>query len=456
MKKISIILALFFGLTSCSDFLEKEPVEQISINDQFSSTEGLLKALNGVYYNTRSTQFFLANYTYGDLLSGNISFSKTSISAFVSPLYNFDDDPNDSKLKTFYSNSYQVINNINLILENIEKVPQLNEKVKNEVKAEALAMRAFIHYQLLKIYAQNYTYTKDASHLGIVYTTRTLVVGIDYPERNTVKESYIFLEKDLQEALQLFQDFSAIPDGEQKNFMNKNAAKTLYASIALDKGDYLKAISLSNEVINTSGINLSTKEEYINNFAVNESIFEIANTGGNESYIKNIYNPKNGISEYVISKDLIQLFDKNDERLKLIANGNTANTKDFYFTKKYAGTITGLVYRLTELYFIRAEAALKSGDINTALSDINTIRNRVGLENITTISLDNLLEEKRKEFVFENRYFFDLMRNHKNITRQNGCVSKNCNLNYPNNKFVVPIPFDALKINSHLQQNPGY
>ncbi|MFC3157958.1 hypothetical protein ACFOEQ_05165 [Chryseobacterium arachidis] len=52
--------------------------------------------------------------------------------------------------------------------------------------------------------------------------------------------------------------------------------------------------------------------------------------------------------------------------------------------------------------------------------------------------------------------FFDLMRNHKNIVRNNGCISTNCSPTYPNNKFVAPIPQASVNINSAMQQNPGY
>lgn len=469
MKKIIIPIILSLYLTSCSDFLEKEPVEQISIKDQFSTKEGVLKALNGVYYNTRSSIFTISTYTYGDLLSGNLTFSPSrstgniSIPSAVDLLYNFTDDSNSSNLKQSYINNYQIINNINLIIENIDEAKDINEEEKNAVLAEAYALRAFVHYQLLRFYAQNYTYTSDASHPGVVYNTRTLIVGIDYPARNTVSECYTLLESDLNKALSLYQNYNAIPVGSTKNFMNKNAAKTLSAIIALDKENYAKAISLSTDIIDNSGIQLAETSDYVQNFAVNESIFEIANTNENESYVKNFYSPKTGYSNYVISDYVVQLFDNNDQRLNFIkttdiqtVQGVSKVPKNYYFTKKYDTSITGLVYRLTELYFIRAEAAFKSGNINMALADINTIRNRAGLNDLAIISLDDILTEKRKEFVFENKYFFDLMRNHRGIVRESGCISSICSLSYPNNKFIAPIPLEAIQINSYLQQNSGY
>ncbi|MNY12677.1 SusD family protein [compost metagenome] len=128
----------------------------------------------------------------------------------------------------------------------------------------------------------------------------------------------------------------------------------------------------------------------------------------------------------------------------------------YFFTTKFKNSVNNSVYRLTELYFIRAEAALHLGNTAKALADINTIRTRAGISELTTINIDLLLEEKRREFSFENKSFFDLMRNHKNVVRNIGCISTNCSPTYPNDKFVLPIPQNTIDVNSFMQQNPGY
>lgn len=474
MKKYISILLILLTLNSCKDFLNREPVEQISIKNEFATQEGALKALNGVYYELRGTIFDTAAFTYGDLLSGNLNFSPNSgvsqgvvsAPAFVDLLYDFSDDKTQSELANFYQDCYAIINNINIILENIDAVPDATAEKKNEIKAEALALRAFLHFQLYKIYAQNYTFTPAATHLGIAYFTKTLKVGIDYPARNTAQETFVFLENDVNEALNLFQPSRAIPAGNDLNFMSKNAAKTLAAEIALWKNDWQTAFNFSDDVIKNSGVTLASSADYVKTFAVKERIFELADTGNASSVLDALYNYNSGsnYSEFTLSPDVYNLFINDDLRKNLYETqslktkeGSGFVNKNYLFTKKYKTGTRGLIYRMTELYFIRAEAEFHLNKVAQATDDVNKIRQRAGLTALTLpLTLDILLQEKRKEFPMENQYFFDLIRNHKNIVRNTGCIANICSPTYPNDKFVAPIPQAAVEINSKIIQNPGY
>ncbi len=470
MKKIIIVSFALLSAVSCSDFLEHEPVESISINTQLSTKKGMLEALNGAYYQLRSTYFSESNYTYGDLLGGNLKFSPKSngtisVATNVQNVYQFDEDASNSDLEYLYSSCYQTINNINLIIQYADDLPDASPTEINEIKAEALALRAFTHFQLYKYYSQNYTYTPDASHLGIVYNTAPLKVGVDYPSRKTVAETFTLLENDITEALKFIQPDKAIPVGESKNFITPAAVKAIAAEIALWKNDWQKAYDYSSDIITNSGMILTPQGEMVEKWAEKESIWALGETV-NASSLNSLYNliDTKTTPLYVVSEDVYNLYSSNDIRKKLFDVQNIKTTVagsgqpllPYYFTTKYKTSSNNLIYRLSLLYFIRAEAALHIGNSSQALADVNVIRNRAGLDSLTSISIDVLLEEKRKEFVFENQYFFDLMRNHKNIIRNNGCISNNCNPTYPSNKFVVPIPYKSLNINSNMQQNPGY
>lgn len=476
MKKFIIILGILSSVTSCRDFLTVEPIEQVSINQQLSNKQGILGALNGAYYNLRSSTILtLAPYIYGDLLSGNLGFSPNSNTSLINPpssgaianIYNFEYDKTETSntINGFYSSAYQLINNLNLILQYVEAIPDATESEKKQITAEALAMRAFIHFQLYKMHSQNYTYTADASHLGIVYNTAPLKVGIDYPVRKTVAETFSLLENDITSAISLYQNKKAIPAGLDRNFITINAAKSIAADIALWKNDWQRAYDYSTDIINNSGLAIYSNTVSSNDWALSELILELPNTAEDNSPVSTIYNyvSSSNRSNYVASSDLMNLYDTNDKRrlffemhnLKTSVNGGTP-LLPYYFTTKFKYNVNNSVYRLTELYFIRAEAALHLGNTAQALSDINKIRTRSGIPELTTINIDMLLEEKRREFAFENKYFFDLMRNHKNIIRNIGCISTNCNPTYPNNKFVMPIPQQTIEVNSYMQQNPGY
>lgn len=460
MKKILIILSAF-SLWGCQDFLTVEPVEQISINTQLSTKDGVLKALNGVYYETRSTVISDAFYTYGDLLSGNLAFSPNTSNGVVSPptfvdmVYDFSDEKTESELQAFYQSSYSIINNINLILENVEALSDATIAEKEQIKAEALALRAFTHFNLYKIYSQNYTFTNDASHLGVVYNTRSLKVGIDYPARETAKKTFELLNKDINDAIALYRTDHAIPAGETHQFLNLNAAKTLAAEIALWRNDWDSAIKWSNEVITTSGKTLTTSSDFMSNWAQSEKIWDLGRTA-NDNLLTNLYMYTSGTkySEYTISKDYVNLLESNDKR-KSLYESRTLRSKPYLFTTKFRN-ISGLIYRLTELYFIRAEANFHKNNTVLALQDINTIRNRAGVASLSTLTIQDIITEKRREFVCENKTYFDLVRNHQNIVRIDCMAPINCNMNYPNDKLVAPIPQQSIEINSNMKQNPGY
>ncbi|MEC5157467.1 RagB/SusD family nutrient uptake outer membrane protein [Chryseobacterium sp. MP_3.2] len=461
MKKL-LYLTLLLSFLGCKDFLNVEPVEQISINTQLSTKNGALVALNGAYYKTRTTLLTDSFFAYADLLGGNITFTPStsngtiSIPPFVNQIYNFADEKSDSDLASFYSGSYEIINNLNLILENLDQIADATSGEKNQIKAECLALRAFIHFNLYKIYAQNHTFTADSNHLGIVYNTRPLKVGIDYPARETAFRSLELLTNDIESAIPLYTSGKAIPAGFEYQFLNVNAAKSLAAEIALWKNDWQKAIKWSDEVINNPGKTLTPTAELSTNWAQSEKIWDLPRTDENDNMLGSLYNftSNSQYSKYAVSGDYTQLLETNDAR-KNILETKTIRSKLYTFTTKYKN-ISGLIYRLTELYFIRGEAYLKSGKNDLAKADINKIRARAGLQPLEILTIDDLLLEKRKEFTHENKYFWDLMRNQKNVLRNLGCISTQCNLAYPNNKFVVPIPQQSIEINNNMIQNPGY
>lgn len=461
MKKIIISTIILFNF-SCQDFLNRESQELITINNQLKDKKGILEALHGAYYRLNNDIFFSeAFFTYADLLSGNLVFPPSTSNNNIQPptntaqIYNFSDIAEESNLKYFYQNSYQTINNINLIIKYIDEVKDASENEKKQIKAEALTLRAFIHFQLHKIYAQNYTFTNDSSHLSIVYNDKVLEVGKDYPSRKTTQETFDLLEKDLLQALSLFTDNQSINKGEKYNFFSKISTKTLLLDLYLWKNHWQKVIDLSNEIISESGLYLYDNTSNLQNWAQNEIIFQLPNSHNNTSLTSTHYTFGSSRPKYSLSNDLIDSFENSDFR-KNLWEKRTISGNSYYFSTKFKHNIGNLIYRLSEIYFMRAEAYLKLNQKSLAIQDLNKIRNRAGLSDISDIDLNLLLQEKRKEFFTENKYFFDLIRNHQNIVRNHCYSNHSCNMPYPNDKFIAPIPQEAINENSNLKQNKGY
>jgi starch-binding outer membrane protein, SusD/RagB family len=125
------------------------------------------------------------------------------------------------------------------------------------------------------------------------------------------------------------------------------------------------------------------------------------------------------------------------------------NGSPFYFTKKYLGindTANNVkIIRASELYLNRAEAFAKSGNLASALADLNTIRKRANPAATNFASADQqavineILAERRRELAFEGHLFFDLARNKKDLVRVDN-VATIKSFTYPNPLYAYPIP----------------
>ena len=117
-------------------------------------------------------------------------------------IYSFDDLADNSNFAAFYSTSYNIINQANLILEFTDALKDASDTEKNQIKAEALTARAYVHFLLSEIYSQNYGFTADASHLGIIYNTQIHYKWTSISSRETVANTYTFIIEDIKDCLE--------------------------------------------------------------------------------------------------------------------------------------------------------------------------------------------------------------------------------------------------------------
>jgi hypothetical protein len=478
-----MMLVLVF--TSCSDFLEIKPREDVSIQQQFSTQEGVLQALNGAYVKTEDLMSSNA-FIYADLQGGNLSFipiqSGTSLNAIIVPssllnVYNFNDNATESTYSAFYQDAYKTLANINNVIAFTPNIGAMSTEKKSQILAEALALRAFIHYNLLQFYAQTYSFSNDASHSGIVYADRILQGGVDFESRKSVAVTYKLIKDDLDKALSLFTTSQAM-SGPGYSYFNTTTTTALYARIALQSNDYDKASLFAKEAIKLSGLVLTPNANYIQewekpNLPISEVILEFTAPKDNSgqlvsSTVAGYYNSFGNTSSLFrlsASLDLIELYSPQDiRRNNFIEKNYTVNTvnglqnRTFYNTKKFQDNAGTLSIRLSEMYLIIAEAKARLDQFEEAKSNLNMIRNRANLSNIT--SNDSLLEkiflERRRELCFEGFLLFDVARFKKNTIKILDCYAFTCILNYPNPKFVLPIPQETISVNQNIKQNEGY
>jgi hypothetical protein len=480
--KIYKIITVCFLLTlfSCDDFLNQEPDQQISINEQLSTKNGILESLIGIYRDIEAIQSDV-KLLYADVQGGNLTFTPTvsnkiiSVPTVIENSYSFNDFEQASDYENYYAAFYKIINQANVILDRFDTYTFLSVDEKNHLEAELLVCRAFSHYQISLLYAQNYNFSTDASHLGIVYNIQPLEIGVDFPSRKTMFETYELLQNDLDTALSLFTNtsFFSVPNYA---LFNNITTKALYARIALQMNDWEKAFNFSDEIIKTSGITLTSKENYIlewekEEVPISEIILEFSSPRSSDGSVSSSvseyfkYESNTNYGKYVTSEDLLDLYEIADIRLNLFLTENlTTNITGvevplpYYFTKKFQDDAGTTCIRLSEMYLIRAEANANVNNESDALIDLNTIRKRANLTELTSTNtiLEEIFLERRRELAFESHLFFDIARYKKKVVRNKGCLASVCDLDYPSNFFVLPIPDSSIDLNENIQQNEGY
>lgn len=473
--------------TSCgNDWLDLEP--STSMQSKVESITDVKYTLNGIYSDMQNAYAYSGRLVYyGDVTADDMQAVSSTKRTATAYLYGF---TKSSSQATYWSYPYTFIQNCNVILANIDGITATTDDDKAtlaDYKGQALAIRGMSLFELTRLFG--YPYTKDnGASLGACIVTTVSETNAK-PQRSTVAECYTQIISDLEASVELLgEDFN-------KGQINKWAALTLLSRVYLYHGDNQKALDAAEKAIKgaeKNGYRLWTNAEYPTAWGNDASesnpgevLFEIVNlttdSPGNES-LGYLNNP-GGYSDLCVTCSFYNLLSKDpdDVRLKII---NIA-AKPTYTSSSVIGRGYVNKYqpqsgeepvdanipllRLSEAYLNAAEAAVKVGNNDKAVTYLDAIVKRANPANTvqgTTVTLDRVLTECRKEFVGEGHRFYDLLRNGLSIERKsetNSLLSKTkhlCSDEYmtiglDNYKIVLPIP-QAERDVSHIANNPGY
>ncbi len=469
MKKIFIFLIILSaGLTSCSDFLIQEPVLTQSNELILSDYAGLNSATAGAYAPLQSANWYGANFILASELRGGNAKNPTNTD-FTSGRYTNEYNWNftSSATSPIWNTSYYVISAANNVINAIPNV-EGDAQDKNNLKAEALFLRALSHFDLVRTYAQPYTY--DSTSLGVPVI---LVSKIDLPARNKVNEVYKQIVTDLLEAESIIS-----PAYTRSNVTDKKAVVSVYAIQALLSRVYLymgkwqKSANYATKVINSGKYSLWDQTAYqevwgkITADTGGEIILQVFGDRKNTYWgswddITWMVNP-DGYADVASTADLRDLYSDEDVRSKMFISHPDA--ADHFWTLKYPGKPGSnkqennvVILRLSEMYLNRAEAIYKGATIAgvTAESDLNAITAKRGASLIASANATNLFDERRKELAFEGHIVYDLARLGKSLVRtdyQGTAINKD--IPFPSPRWALPIPKRELDANPNMEPNP--
>lgn len=456
-----IIPVLAALLSSCEDYLVRTPPLESSNESALSTYDGLAAATNAAYAPLYSSNWYGRGFIVtADLKGGNSKASPINTGRFR---YEYTWTNNASYTSNLWAAAYQAITRACNVLEYAELLndPDVDEDDLNQLKGECFFIRALGHFDLVRMYAQPYSFDKNGPGVPIILKTE-----VDYPTRATVAEVYDRIVKDLEDATGLM---STTPrqGGSQAAMASKNAALALLAKASLYMEEWQDAADYASQVID-GGYVLYDSAACLTVWGQNdqsEVIFEVFGKDGQEYYpgfdeIGYIYSP-DGYGDVCATNDLLSLFGDGDVRKQLFMGH--ASYPGYYWPVKYPGKAhirenNIPVLRLSEMYLIRAESALKGATGYDPLGDLNAIREHRGLADASSVTLQEIYDERRRELCFEGNALWDLSRTGRSLNRDETEITitekDNIDIAFPDNRWAMPIPVRETDVNKNLEQNP--
>lgn len=463
--------------TSCSDFLTEEPKQEQSNELTFATFDGVNKAAAAMYGMFQSDAWYDGEFTLmSELRCGN---AKNPTSVPGSGRYRTDTQwiYSDRSTSPLWSYAYYTIARANNVINNLDDkvgVDATQQQVNN-VKAEALFIRALCYFDLVTTYCQPYNYnaTED-DKMGVPLV---LVTENGKPARDSKENVYNQIVADLLQAESIMADDyvrSGVTD--KAATPTKPAIQALLSRVYLYMNKWQEAADYATKVINNKKYELAPADAYAAMFSAatapegGEIIFEVYGSDKNEYWDNTGWahlpymtttDDQGSHGDVCATKDLYDLYSEGDVRKSMFKqHGND------YFPTKYSGKpkdsdpkFTNVpILRLSEMYLNRAEAIINGASIQgvTAESDLRKIATVRGASQTAAATKQGVFDERRRELAFEGHITADYARCNKSMTRKDFDDSKNKNVAFPSYMWALPIPNRERTANPNVAQNPGY
>lgn len=428
----SFLLIAPLCLTSCDSWLDVVPDDSISETVIFEKQQGYQKLLNGLYSGLTSTSLYGNNLSAGaiDVLAQYYNTKSHNGIYYDLVEYKYATNGSKSLISDIWGDAYSLISNANTLIEGTDHADcPLSDRQRKRMKGEALVVRAFLHFDLLRLYGPVPT---NLSERAIPYQTSAELTVQPF---ETGTQILTKIKADLTEAINLLKESEPLlmPDKYESNDvesrpyrMNYFAAKALLARVYLWEGNKNDAYETAVDVIDEG----STDFPFVSNdeatgqtpdrLFTSEVLFGLYNTSRDRDLYNKFFSselknyerlyPAGSLSAGRISE---WYDDDNDYRKKVWAvdQENLYNQKYRSLDIDTRTNYTIPLIRMGEMYLIAAECA---PTIDEAATWINTLRNHRNSFSVS-VDTDNLASyiqlEYRKEFLGEGQMFFYMKRN---------------------------------------------
>lgn len=444
-------------LCSCSSWFDISPKTDVKAEELFETENGFQEALAGIYVSMTDATAYGDNLSFGmtDQMAGLYNYIPDGASD-LSEIYQYANTTNGgyntkTRLANTWASAYNIIANANNLLKWLDRngdrvVTDIN--TRHMLRGEALAIRAYVHFDLLRGWGP--IYSADPNALSIPYRTSADKEKLPLLPAKEVAQKIL---EDLKQAKELlaYEADESLKNNDRRFRFNYHAVNALMARVYCYINDPDNAVACAKEVINKCGLELqiSNTDDPV---LFSETICGLNMYKMSDNITGKFSEGPKFTTQYRSSTETLNsLFESTgtssdvDMRAKSSAILRYADQK-LGISRKYIKNDDEVIplIRLPEMYYILCEMS----SLSEAPQYINNVRNKRGYSitsNYSTFKnnadrIEKLDKEYRKEFYAEGQYFY-FLKNHQfktfiNCPLQNGEMGKA--------QYVFPLP-DAEK-----------
>lgn len=467
MKRFFIynsILILLFLVVGCS--LDPEVADNLEAGNQ-QNVDDLRTLMDGAYFNMEDYRYMGRNYIIAGEIMADNAFANNSSGRFTR-FSSMDLLYTDGDVEDMFRRMYATVSSPNIVINSDLSELTGNEEDLNYILGEAYAMRAMVHFDLLRMFGQKYIDGGD--NLGVAYIKEFQGEEATSQARGSADENRSDIYADIEEAINYFKEAQSSSYNNDKTRLSLDAVYALETRVGVYFGgseDYAKVREAAAELYGK--YDLTPAEDLVEYWASlspgPESIFELeydGNTGMGSNSVSYIYRGNN-YGDVQAVDNLIEdaEFDANDVRASegMIGLEGSRN-RNMGKYPHHDGTLRGQdnikVFRYAEVLLNYAEAMMNE-DPGKALDLLNEVAVGRNADPYSSIDMDIVIKERRKELMFEGFRLFDLARTHSPIRDQSGVAqNKHGEIEAGSPRMALPIPRQEMDSNSNMVQNLGY
>ena len=403
--------------TSCSWF-DVNPKTDVEAEDLFSTPDGFESALAGIYIASTERQAYGDNWTFGFMDKLVQSYDNIPQTENASTIYDYTRSGGSKDTQaSMWQRSYFLIANANNLLRWLDKNGEtviVNEEQKRMLRGEALAWRAFLHFDLLRAWGpiyKNNPKAKSIPYRKVADNSKLPLLPADSVGK------LILADIDSAQVLMEYERNKSLSGSSRRFRLNYWAITALKARVNLYLGNKEVAAACARDVIDNSGLTLASTNNGDPAFTT-ETLFGINIYQMDENYTDLFSRGPGFESQYYLRSDKFdQIFERKGEGV------NDIRCRDYAFfiyadqqeaiTRKYQTAVNNLymvpLIRIPEMYYILCES-LPLNEAASYITQVMEYRGLNGYQNFTSEEAreEALEKEYRKEFYAEGQYFFFL------------------------------------------------